>query len=85
MLKKNYKSPLELGWGGKRIGAGRPVERDSLNQRKQKHSLYCTGFELEVARELLILLREKKYNSTINDCIESLHKKINDNKNATVD
>ena len=63
-------------WGGKRDGAGRPIDRDSMGDRKAKHSLYCTTYELAMAREFLILIREKKYNATVADCVENLHQKI---------
>ena len=63
-------------WGGKRNGAGRPLERGSFGDRKAKHSLYCTYYELAMAREFLILLREKKYKATIDDCGENLNKKL---------
>ena len=64
-------------WGGKRSGAGRPAERDSSGQKKEKHSLYCTIYELAMAREFLNFVRANKHKATVEDCMEALRQKIN--------
>lgn len=65
-------------WGGKRIGAGRPADLDPSGQKKSKHSLYCTAYELAMAREFLIFVRENKYKATVSDCTDALHQKLSD-------
>lgn len=64
------------GWGGKRTGAGRPAELDQNGQKKAKHSLYCTYYELAMAREFLKFVRANKYKATISDCMEELPKQL---------
>lgn len=55
-------------WGGKRVGAGRPAELDLKGQKKAKHSVYCTAYELETVREFLKVIRDSNYEITATDC-----------------
>lgn len=64
------------GWGGKRAGAGRPLDLDPSGQRKAKHSLYCTYYELAMAREFLKHIRANHYKATVEDCMNELYKQV---------
>ena len=45
-------------WGGKRTGAGRPVEERPFSKQKKTHSLYCTSTELDYLKGILTQVRE---------------------------